>query len=46
MRGWGAAASTFFDTEVSSLLGTHEAPLLMVAVGPRRARRRRRPSHR
>jgi nitroreductase len=35
MRGWGAAASTFFDDEVSSLLGTHEAALLMVAIGPR-----------
>ena len=35
MRGWGAAASTFFDDEVSRLLGTHEAPLLMVAIGPR-----------
>ena len=35
MRGWGAAASTFYDDEVSRLLGTHESPLLMVAVGPR-----------
>jgi nitroreductase len=35
MRGWGAAASTFYDDEVSRLLGTHEAPLLMVAIGPR-----------
>jgi hypothetical protein len=35
MRGWGAAASTFFDDEVSKLLGTDEAPLLMVAIGPR-----------
>jgi SagB-type dehydrogenase family enzyme len=35
MRGWGAAASTFFDDEVSRLLYTHEAPLLMVAIGPR-----------
>ena len=35
MRGWGAAASTFFDDEVSRLLGTDESPLLMVAVGPR-----------
>jgi SagB-type dehydrogenase family enzyme len=35
MRGWGAAASTFFDDEVSRLLGTSESPLLMVAVGPR-----------
>ena len=34
-RGWGAAASTFFDEEVSRLLDTHESPLLMVAVGPR-----------
>jgi nitroreductase len=35
MRGWGAAASTFYDDEVSRLLGTHESPLLMVAIGPR-----------
>jgi nitroreductase len=35
MRGWGAAASTFYDDEVSRLLGTDELPLLMVAVGPR-----------
>jgi hypothetical protein len=35
MRGLGAAASTFFDDEVSRLLYTHEAPLLMVAIGPR-----------
>jgi len=35
MRGWGAAASTFYDEEVSRLLDTHESPLLMVAVGPR-----------
>lgn len=35
IRGWGAAASTFYDDEVSRLLGTHEAPLLMVAIGPR-----------
>lgn len=35
MRGWGAAASTFFDDEVSRLLGTDESPLLMVAVGSR-----------
>jgi nitroreductase len=35
MRGWGAAASTFFDDEVSKLLGTDDAPLLMVAIGPR-----------
>jgi nitroreductase len=35
MRGWGAAASTFYDDEVSRMLGTHEAPLLMVAIGPR-----------
>jgi SagB-type dehydrogenase family enzyme len=34
MRGWGAAASTFFDDEVSRLLYTHESPLLMVAIGP------------
>jgi len=35
VRGWGAAASTFYDHEVSRLLGTHESPLLMVAIGPR-----------
>ena len=35
MRGWGAAASTFFDDEVSKLLETRDAPLLMVAIGPR-----------
>jgi nitroreductase len=35
MHGWGAAASTFYDEEVSRLLGTNEAPLLMVAVGVR-----------
>ena len=35
MRGWGAAASTFYDDEVSRLLVTHESPLLMVAVGRR-----------
>jgi SagB-type dehydrogenase family enzyme len=35
MRGWGAAASTFFDDEVSALLETDESPLLMVAIGPR-----------
>jgi len=37
MRGWGAAASTFYDEEVSKLLGTDEQPLLMVAVGRRSA---------
>jgi SagB-type dehydrogenase family enzyme len=35
MRSWGAAASTFFDDEVSRLLETDESPLLMVAIGPR-----------
>jgi hypothetical protein len=35
MHGWGAAASTFYDEEVSKLLGTKEVPLLMVAIGPR-----------
>ena len=35
MHGWGAAASTFYDEEVSKLLGTEEVPLLMVAIGPR-----------
>jgi SagB-type dehydrogenase family enzyme len=35
LHGWGAAGSTFFDEEVSRLLGTRESPLLMVAVGPR-----------
>jgi nitroreductase len=34
-RGWGAAASTFFDDEVSRELGTNDSPMLMVAVGPR-----------
>ena len=34
MRGWGAVASTFFDDEVSELLETHEAPMLMVSLGP------------
>ena len=35
MHGWGAAASTFFDEEVSRALRTSDAPLLMVAIGPR-----------
>jgi nitroreductase len=35
MHGWGAAASTFYDDEVSKLLGVHEAPMLMVALGRR-----------
>jgi len=35
MYGWGAAASTFFDDEVSKLFETSDAPLLMVAIGPR-----------
>jgi SagB-type dehydrogenase family enzyme len=35
MAGWGAAASTFFDDEVSQLFQTEESPLLMVAIGPR-----------
>jgi SagB-type dehydrogenase family enzyme len=35
MRGWGAAASTFFDEEVSDALETPDAPMLMVAIGPR-----------
>ncbi len=35
MYAWGAAASTFFDDEVSKLLDTHDSPLLMVAIGPR-----------
>jgi nitroreductase len=34
-RGWGGAASTFFDDEVSRELGTSDSPMLMVAVGPR-----------
>jgi SagB-type dehydrogenase family enzyme len=34
-RGWGAAASTFYDEEVSRELATHEAPMLMVAIGAR-----------
>lgn len=39
MRGWGASASTFYDEEVSKLLGTPDVPLLMVAIGPRAPRR-------
>jgi hypothetical protein len=39
MRGWGAAASTFYDEEVSKLLGSTAAPLLMVALGPRAHKR-------
>jgi nitroreductase len=35
MRGWGAAASTFYDDDVSRLLDTHESPLIMVAIGAR-----------
>lgn len=35
MRGWGAAASTFYDEEVSRFLETLESPMLMVAIGPR-----------
>jgi SagB-type dehydrogenase family enzyme len=35
MRGWGAVASTFFDDEVSRMLETGDAPMLMVAIGPR-----------
>jgi len=35
MRGWGAAASTFYDEEVSKLLRTDGQPMLMVAIGPR-----------
>jgi hypothetical protein len=38
MRAWGAAASTFYDDEVSKLLEIEAAPLLMVAVGRRRTR--------
>jgi hypothetical protein len=34
VRGWGAAASTFFD-DVSRFLGTENAPMLMVAIGAR-----------
>jgi SagB-type dehydrogenase family enzyme len=34
-RRWGAAASTFFDDEVSRLLETDESPLLMVSIGRR-----------
>jgi hypothetical protein len=44
MRGWGAVASTFFDDEVSRLFETHEAPMLMVVLGPRARLRRTRPS--
>jgi SagB-type dehydrogenase family enzyme len=46
MHGWGAAASTFYDDEVSALLETREAPLLMVAIGPRRRGAGPVPSHR
>jgi SagB-type dehydrogenase family enzyme len=46
IRGWGAAASTFYDDEVSALLETREAPLLMVAIGPRQRGAGRVPSHR
>ncbi len=35
MHGWGAAASTFYDEEVSRFLETSLAPMLMVAVGSR-----------
>ena len=35
MERWGAAASTFFDDEVSRLLDTDESPLLLVALGKR-----------
>ena len=38
MRGWGAAASTFYDDEVSKLLETEASPMLMVAVGARTRR--------
>jgi hypothetical protein len=38
MHGWGAAASTFYDEEVSKLLGTDLSPLLMVAIGARAGR--------
>ena len=34
-RNWGAAGSTFFDDELADALGTTDAPMLMVAVGPR-----------
>src|SRR6266540_4858379 len=33
MRGWGAAASTFYDDEISRVLETRDVPMLMVAVG-------------
>ena len=36
VRGWGAAASTFYDEEVSRFLETSAAPMLMVAIAPRR----------
>jgi Nitroreductase family len=35
-RGWGAAASTFYDDDLSEFLATTAAPILMVAIGPRR----------
>jgi len=34
-RGWGAAASTFYDADLSDFLATTAAPILMVAIGPR-----------
>jgi hypothetical protein len=34
-RGWGAAASTFYDDDLAEFLGTTEAPILMVAIGSR-----------
>jgi hypothetical protein len=34
-HGWGAAASTFYDDELSEFLDTTEAPMLMVAIGRR-----------
>ena len=34
-RGWGAAASTFYDDDLAAFLGTTEAPVLMVAIGCR-----------
>jgi SagB-type dehydrogenase family enzyme len=34
-RGWGAAASTFYDDDLSEFLATAAPPILMVAIGPR-----------
>lgn len=35
LHGFGAAASTFYDDEVATMLETDDAPMLMVAIGAR-----------